>query len=83
MTMILECVLQVENAKLEYLVSRQEVHTVCPRSSDPFYIASLLYKMGHYFLDILYYRNISMKRLTHYNDNLYSVHAANIMLCFI
>ena len=29
-------------------------NTVCPGSSDPFYIASLLYKMGHYFLDILY-----------------------------
>ena len=28
--------------------------TVCPGSSDPFYIASLLYKMGHYFLDIPY-----------------------------
>ena len=28
--------------------------TVCPGSSDPFYIASLLYKMGHYFLDIQY-----------------------------
>ena len=28
--------------------------TVCPGSSDPFYIASLLYKMGHYFLDILF-----------------------------
>ena len=28
--------------------------TVCPGSSDPFYISSLLYKMGHYFLDILY-----------------------------
>ena len=27
-------------------------YTVCPGSSDPFYIASLLYKMGHYFLDI-------------------------------
>ena len=27
---------------------------VCPGSSDPFYIVSLLYKMGHYFLDILY-----------------------------
>ena len=25
--------------------------TVCPESSDPFYIASLLYKMGHYFLE--------------------------------
>ena len=28
--------------------------TVCPGSSDPFYIASLLYKLGHYFLEILY-----------------------------
>ena len=28
--------------------------TVCPGSSGPFYIASLLYKMCHYFLDILY-----------------------------
>ena len=27
--------------------------TVCPGSSDPFYIANLLYKMGHYFLNIL------------------------------
>ena len=25
--------------------------TVCPRSSDPFYIVKLLYEMGHYFLD--------------------------------
>ena len=39
------------------------VSTVCPGRSDPFYIASLIYKMGHYllckmghyFLDILYY----------------------------
>ena len=30
--------------------------TVCPGSSDPFYIASILYKIGHYFLDILYVR---------------------------
>ena len=28
--------------------------TVCSGSSDPFYIASLLYKLGHYFLEILY-----------------------------
>ena len=28
--------------------------TMGPGSSDPFYIASLLYKMGHYFLYILY-----------------------------
>ena len=32
-----------------------EIYTICPRSSDPFYKESLLYKMGHYFLDILYY----------------------------
>ena len=31
-----------------------DINTVCPGSSDPFYIASLLFKMGHYFLDILY-----------------------------
>ena len=31
------------------------VYTVCPRSSDPFfivtYISNLQYKMGYYFLD--------------------------------
>ena len=27
-------------------------YTLCPGSSEPFYIASPLYKMGHYFLDI-------------------------------
>ena len=27
---------------------------VCPRSSDPFYIVNVLYKMGHYFLDTQY-----------------------------
>ena len=27
---------------------------MCPGSSDPFYIASLQYKMGHYFLDTQY-----------------------------
>ena len=27
--------------------------TVCPRSSDPFYV--VLYKMGHYFLDKQYW----------------------------
>ena len=26
--------------------------TVCPRSSDPFYIVSYYNKTGHYFLDI-------------------------------
>ena len=31
-------------------------NTVCPRSSDPFYhlCSNLLYKLGHYFLDIQY-----------------------------
>ena len=26
--------------------------TVCPRSSDPFYVVTYYIKMGHYFLDI-------------------------------
>ena len=26
--------------------------TVCPRSSDPFYVVTYYNKMGHYFLDI-------------------------------
>ena len=26
-------------------------HTVCPGSSDPFYVVSKLYKMGHYFIN--------------------------------
>ena len=29
-------------------------HTVCPRSSNPFFISKLLYKMGNYFLDTQY-----------------------------
>ena len=29
-------------------------YTVCPGSSDTFYIASLLYKLVHHYLDILY-----------------------------
>ena len=29
--------------------------TVCPGSSDSFYIVRILYKMGHYFLDAQYY----------------------------
>ena len=33
--------------------TKQNYCTVCPGSSNPFYIASLLYKMGRYFLDIL------------------------------
>ena len=28
-----------------------ETTTVCPRSSDLFYIVRILYKMGHYFLN--------------------------------
>ena len=31
-------------------------YTVRPGSSDSFFIASILYKMGHFFLDILYIR---------------------------
>ena len=32
------------------------VATMCTGSSDPFYIASLIYTMGHYFLDTQYVR---------------------------
>ena len=34
--------------KTEFILN----HTVCPRSSDPILCSNLLYKMGHYFLDI-------------------------------
>ena len=30
------------------------VCTICPRSGDPFKIVTILYQMGHYFLDIQY-----------------------------
>ena len=39
---------------IKWVTNSWTYSTVCPGSSDPFYIASLLYKMGHYFLDILY-----------------------------
>ena len=45
------------------------IHTVCPVSSDPFYLASLLYKMGHYFLDILYVECYSLGFLYSYALN--------------
>ena len=32
------------SANITFLVKN---HTVCPRSSDPFYIVRMLYKMGH------------------------------------
>ena len=34
----------------------EDTYCICPRSSDPFYIASLLYKRGLYFPDIQYCR---------------------------
>ena len=40
--------------QLGCLQTSQCAHTICPGSSDPLYIATLLYKKGHYFLDILY-----------------------------
>ena len=50
--------------EVKYIYSKLlwKLSTVCPRSldqyyivyTDQFYLASLLYKMGHYFLDILY-----------------------------
>jgi len=39
--------------RIEINITVLYICTVCPRFSDPFHIASLLYKMGHYFLDIL------------------------------
>ena len=33
-------------------LKRRVAHTVCPRSSDHILKIKLLYKMGHYFLDI-------------------------------
>ena len=44
-----------QKLKIQYLEKVNKdmmkvIHTVCPRSSDPFYIVKLLYKMGHYFL---------------------------------
>ena len=30
------------------------MHTICHRSSDPFYIVSYIHKMGHYFFDTQY-----------------------------
>ena len=46
--MVLVCFL------LESRISRNSFvcHTMCPRSSDPFYIVFVLYKTGHNFLDI-------------------------------
>ena len=38
-----------------YVRTYTNASTVCTRSSDLFYIVTLLYKMGHYFLDITYY----------------------------
>ena len=39
---------------IDAVISGDFPSTVFPGSSDPFYIASLLYEFGHYFLDILY-----------------------------
>ena len=35
-------------------INPKSKNTVCPRSSDPILYSKLLYKMGHYFLDIQY-----------------------------
>ena len=41
-----------KTGKFRILFNQKSWITVCPGSSDTFYIASLLYKRGHYFLDI-------------------------------
>ena len=38
---------------MQYILTRG-LHTVCPGSSDPILYRKLLYKTGHYFLDIQY-----------------------------
>ena len=35
-----------------FKADEQDISTVCPISRDPFFFSNLLYKMGHYFLDI-------------------------------
>ena len=39
-----------------YMVIWSDIYTTCPGSSDPFYIVTLLYKMGDYVLDTQYIR---------------------------
>ena len=34
--------------------------TVCPGSSDPILFSKLQYKKGHYFLDMLYFRDFQL-----------------------
>ena len=49
------------------LVDQTHKYTLCPRSSDPFYIGKLLYKMGHYFL-YRRYAGIKYSKKNHINE---------------
>ena len=40
---------------INWLKTSSVYSTVCPGSSDPFYIVTYYIKWGHYFLDIQYY----------------------------
>ena len=36
------------------ILKKALIYTVCPRSSDPFYIVTYYMNLGHYFLDRRY-----------------------------
>ena len=44
----------MKKSNLNIKIKFGALSTVCTRSSDPFKKSKLLYKMGHYFLDIQY-----------------------------
>ena len=46
-------ILTLGNLRTEKL-ERQAVHTICPRTLDPFLYVKLLYKMGQDFLAVQY-----------------------------
>ena len=58
-----------------YDTTHQKIHSVCPGSSDPFYIVRILFKMGHYFLDTQYHFHSS-------SAHVYSELPSNISLGF-
>ena len=45
---------EVQNGPPVKVTAGLRRNTVCPRSSDPFYIVTYYIKLDHYFLDILY-----------------------------
>ena len=55
-------------------------YTVCPVSSDPFYIASFLYKMGHYLLDILYIQSTTANNHATFPIQMYVNYSTDLRL---